>query len=178
MSLHSVVKWGPDHGVLQGHHLCVVIFIIFCFQLTGQPVLIGGTMGTCSYVLTGTEKGMSETFGSTCHGAVSWKDLLIYHSSGLYLSFIWARFLSWMSHWQLLPLTHTLPCHRSLRASWFHMLLPVTSYLYGMNKESQANLKNFFGRCYKHMPDFDSPSLRRTIKIWHMLVTSSIRIFF
>ena len=26
-------------------------------------------MGTCSYVLTGTEKGMEETFGSTCHGA-------------------------------------------------------------------------------------------------------------
>lgn len=41
------------------------------YQLTGQPVLIGGTMGTCSYVLTGTEQGMSETFGSTCHGAVS-----------------------------------------------------------------------------------------------------------
>jgi RNA-splicing ligase RtcB len=35
----------------------------------GQPVLIGGTMGTCSYVLTGTEKGFQETFGSTCHGA-------------------------------------------------------------------------------------------------------------
>jgi len=32
-------------------------------------VLIGGTMGTCSYVLTGTEKGLQETFGSTCHGA-------------------------------------------------------------------------------------------------------------
>lgn len=39
------------------------------YQLTGQPVLVGGTMGTCSYVLTGTEKGMTETFGSTCHGA-------------------------------------------------------------------------------------------------------------
>ncbi|MEE6477845.1 hypothetical protein FKM82_011653 [Ascaphus truei] len=39
------------------------------FQLTGQPVLIGGTMGTCSYVLTGTEQGMTETFGTTCHGA-------------------------------------------------------------------------------------------------------------
>merc|ERR1719471_2551414 len=39
------------------------------YQLSGQPVLIGGTMGTCSYVLTGTEQGMSETFGSTCHGA-------------------------------------------------------------------------------------------------------------
>ena len=39
------------------------------YQLTGQPVLIGGSMGTCSYVLTGTDKGMAETFGSTCHGA-------------------------------------------------------------------------------------------------------------
>jgi tRNA-splicing ligase RtcB (3'-phosphate/5'-hydroxy nucleic acid ligase) len=28
------------------------------YQMTGQPVLIGGTMGTCSYVLTGTEKGV------------------------------------------------------------------------------------------------------------------------
>ena len=93
------------------------------YQVIGQPVLIGGTMGTCSYVLTGercapppppalapvwlvvrslaawtaaracslripacplppptphptlplyppgTERGMTETFGSTCHGA-------------------------------------------------------------------------------------------------------------
>ena len=39
------------------------------YQFTGQPVLIGGTMGTCSYVLTGTDVGMAETFGSTCHGA-------------------------------------------------------------------------------------------------------------
>eukprot|EP00922_Rhytidocystis_sp_ex-Travisia-forbesii_P051404 GHVS01076297.1.p1 GENE.GHVS01076297.1~~GHVS01076297.1.p1 ORF type:complete len:230 (+),score=28.63 GHVS01076297.1:78-767(+) len=39
------------------------------YQLTGQPVLIGGSMGTCSYVLTGTEQGMQESFGSTCHGA-------------------------------------------------------------------------------------------------------------
>lgn len=39
------------------------------YQFTGQPVLIGGTMGTCSYVLCGTDQGMAETFGSTCHGA-------------------------------------------------------------------------------------------------------------
>ena len=39
------------------------------YQFSGQPVLIGGTMGTCSYVLTGTESGMQQTFGSTCHGA-------------------------------------------------------------------------------------------------------------
>ncbi|GLC35223.1 hypothetical protein PLESTB_000588200 [Pleodorina starrii] len=39
------------------------------YQLIGQPVLVGGTMGTSSYVLTGTEQGFQETFGSTCHGA-------------------------------------------------------------------------------------------------------------
>ena len=47
------------------------MFILCCYQLTGQPVLIGGTMGTCSYVLTGTQQGMEETYGTTCHGAVS-----------------------------------------------------------------------------------------------------------
>lgn len=41
------------------------------YQSVGQPVLVGGTMGTCSYVLTGTEQAMNATFGSTCHGAVS-----------------------------------------------------------------------------------------------------------
>jgi tRNA-splicing ligase RtcB len=35
----------------------------------GQPVLIPGSMGTCSYVLVGTEQAMEETFGSSCHGA-------------------------------------------------------------------------------------------------------------
>lgn len=35
----------------------------------GQPVLIGGTMGTASYVLSGTRKGMDLAFGSACHGA-------------------------------------------------------------------------------------------------------------
>jgi len=39
------------------------------YQTCGQPVLIGGSMGTCSYVLTGTREGMELTFGSTCHGA-------------------------------------------------------------------------------------------------------------
>jgi tRNA-splicing ligase RtcB len=35
----------------------------------GQPVLIGGTMGTASYILSGTKKGMDLAFGSACHGA-------------------------------------------------------------------------------------------------------------
>jgi tRNA-splicing ligase RtcB len=39
------------------------------YQKVGQPVLVGGTMGTCSYILHGTEQGMAETFGSACHGA-------------------------------------------------------------------------------------------------------------
>lgn len=39
------------------------------YDAVGQPVLIPGSMGTCSYVLVGTEKAMEETFGSSCHGA-------------------------------------------------------------------------------------------------------------
>ena len=35
----------------------------------GQPVLIGGTMGTASYILSGTAAGMDLAFGSACHGA-------------------------------------------------------------------------------------------------------------
>ena len=35
----------------------------------GQPVLIPGDMGRCSYVLAGSPKAMEESFGSTCHGA-------------------------------------------------------------------------------------------------------------
>jgi tRNA-splicing ligase RtcB len=35
----------------------------------GQPVLIGGTMGTASYILVGTPEGMDMAFGSACHGA-------------------------------------------------------------------------------------------------------------
>lgn len=52
-----------------------------------QPVLIPGSMGTASYVLCGTKKAMTMTFGSTCHGAgrvlsrksarsrLTWKDV-------------------------------------------------------------------------------------------------------
>jgi tRNA-splicing ligase RtcB len=35
----------------------------------GQPVLIGGTMGTASYVLVGTAEGRARALGSSCHGA-------------------------------------------------------------------------------------------------------------
>ncbi len=35
----------------------------------GQPVLIGGSMGTASYVLAGIPGGMEASWGSACHGA-------------------------------------------------------------------------------------------------------------
>ena len=35
----------------------------------GQPVLIGGTMGTASYILVGTAVGETRSFSSSCHGA-------------------------------------------------------------------------------------------------------------
>ena len=39
------------------------------FQKTGQPVLIGGSMGTESYVLVGTQRAEGLSFSSSCHGA-------------------------------------------------------------------------------------------------------------
>jgi tRNA-splicing ligase RtcB len=50
--------FGPGHPELPG-----------ALRAVGQPVLIGGTMGTCSFVLVGTESGMGLSFGSACHGA-------------------------------------------------------------------------------------------------------------
>jgi tRNA-splicing ligase RtcB (3'-phosphate/5'-hydroxy nucleic acid ligase) len=39
------------------------------FRDAGQPVLIGGSMGTGSYVLAGTKASESLAFSSACHGA-------------------------------------------------------------------------------------------------------------
>lgn len=39
------------------------------YQSTGQPVLVPGSMGTASWVLSGTEMSMARSFGSCCHGA-------------------------------------------------------------------------------------------------------------
>src|SRR5512139_3043432 len=50
--------FGPGHPSLPGD-----------LRDIGQPVLIGGSMGTASYILVGTEEGMSRAFGSACHGA-------------------------------------------------------------------------------------------------------------
>ena len=50
--------FGPGTDVLPG-----------AYRDVGQPVLVPGSMGTSSWVLVGTEGSMSQTFGSTCHGA-------------------------------------------------------------------------------------------------------------
>ncbi|HET9591241.1 MAG TPA: RtcB family protein, partial [Anaerolineales bacterium] len=39
------------------------------YKKIGQPVIIPGSMGTASWVLTGTEESMTRSFGSSCHGA-------------------------------------------------------------------------------------------------------------
>jgi tRNA-splicing ligase RtcB len=39
------------------------------YRSIGQPVIIPGDMGTYSYLLVGTKEAMTETFGSSCHGA-------------------------------------------------------------------------------------------------------------
>jgi len=50
--------FGPDHPDLPE-----------ALRPYGQPVLIGGSMGTGSYILVGTHRGMKQAFGSACHGA-------------------------------------------------------------------------------------------------------------
>jgi tRNA-splicing ligase RtcB (3'-phosphate/5'-hydroxy nucleic acid ligase) len=39
------------------------------YRAVGQPVLIGGTMGTYSFILAGTAQGEARSFASSCHGA-------------------------------------------------------------------------------------------------------------
>ncbi len=50
--------YGPDHPDVPAD-----------YRHIGQPVLIPGSMGTSSYVLSGASGSMVDTFGSTCHGA-------------------------------------------------------------------------------------------------------------
>ncbi|MCX6800925.1 MAG: RtcB family protein [Candidatus Diapherotrites archaeon] len=54
----STRGFGPDRGEVPSK-----------YRKVGQPVIVGGTMGTHSFILKGTEKAMEETFGSTIHGA-------------------------------------------------------------------------------------------------------------
>jgi len=39
------------------------------FRGVGQPVIVGGSMGTSSYILTGADASLSRAFASACHGA-------------------------------------------------------------------------------------------------------------
>ena len=39
------------------------------YRTTGQPVLVPGSMGTASFVLTGTDEAAGLSFSSTCHGS-------------------------------------------------------------------------------------------------------------
>jgi len=39
------------------------------YRSVGQPVVVGGTMGTHSFILCGTNHAMKASFGSACHGA-------------------------------------------------------------------------------------------------------------
>ncbi|MCF7954423.1 MAG: RtcB family protein [Phycisphaerae bacterium] len=50
--------FGPGHGGIPAE-----------YKHVGQPVLIGGTMGTASHILAGTAESESLAFASACHGA-------------------------------------------------------------------------------------------------------------
>lgn len=50
--------FGPDHPSLPPQ-----------YRPAGQPVLIGGTMGTASHILVGTKASSRLAFASACHGA-------------------------------------------------------------------------------------------------------------
>ncbi|WP_440997395.1 RtcB family protein [Arhodomonas sp. SL1] len=50
--------WGPGHPGLPP-----------ALAETGQPVIIGGSMGTCSYILCGNAHSEDLSFSSACHGA-------------------------------------------------------------------------------------------------------------
>ena len=54
----STRSFGPGHEALQER-----------YRSTGQPVIIGGSMETGSYLLAGTKKAEEESFGSTAHGS-------------------------------------------------------------------------------------------------------------
>lgn len=59
-----VHRKGATRAFGPGHH-----DIPSTLRAVGQPVPIGGTMGTASYILAGTQEGMTLAFGSACHGA-------------------------------------------------------------------------------------------------------------
>lgn len=50
--------FGPNHSNLPD-----------CYQSVGQPVIIGGSMGTASYILAGNSRDQNQAFASASHGA-------------------------------------------------------------------------------------------------------------
>ncbi len=59
-----VHRKGATRAFPKGHPLLPEVY-----KNTGQPVLLPGDMGTMSFVLVGTHRALSETFGSSAHGA-------------------------------------------------------------------------------------------------------------
>ncbi len=59
-----VHRKGATRAFPKGHPLIPEIY-----KHVGQPVFIPGDMGRTSFVLVGTEAGLEQTFGSSCHGA-------------------------------------------------------------------------------------------------------------
>lgn len=78
---HNICK--EEHHVMDGNSRCLHVHrkgatralgpgskgVPAAFKTVGQPVFIGGSMGTSSYVLAGTEIGETLSFSSACHGA-------------------------------------------------------------------------------------------------------------
>jgi tRNA-splicing ligase RtcB len=79
---HNIAKF-EDHDVGGGIHKEVCVHrkgatrafppghleIPAVYRGVGQPVIIPGSMGTASWVLAGQPGSMSQSFGTTCHGA-------------------------------------------------------------------------------------------------------------
>jgi tRNA-splicing ligase RtcB len=59
-----VHRKGATRSFGPGHHDIPEVY-----RELGQPVIIGGSMETGSYLLLGTTKAMQDTFGSTAHGS-------------------------------------------------------------------------------------------------------------
>ncbi len=71
MDMHTV--WGLAHNVVKLEEFNGRKLYVHrkgaTRNLPNIPALIAGSMGTPSFIVTGTEKAVKETFASTCHGA-------------------------------------------------------------------------------------------------------------
>ena len=79
---HNIAKF-EDHDVGGGVSKCVCVHrkgatrafppghpeVPETYRAIGQPVIIPGSMGTASWVLAGQAGSMTQSFGTTCHGA-------------------------------------------------------------------------------------------------------------